>query len=250
MPDRNPGTIKFKKMINRQRISPRLWDYSCPVMKSHLSAFLFFKHLVLSEGRARVLDIGCGFKPWLELFPKGRLEYVGVDFDRERSDAEVAGSAEALPFGEGEFDAIICSEVLEHVADVQKALAELRRVAKNGAPVYITSPFMFPNHGIPHDYQRFTRYFYLSVFSADEVLWLKETNSSAATMFLMPNFFLESSPFWAMKGVKSICYVLMNSLAWLADRATETAIRLLGSRFREAFYRMPAGYSLVVRLKK
>ncbi|NQU10570.1 methyltransferase domain-containing protein [bacterium] len=61
----------------------------------------------------------------------------------------------ALPFGRGVLDGILCSEVLEHVADYRVAIAEIARVLRPGGRVLITCPFLYPLHG-PADYWRFT----------------------------------------------------------------------------------------------
>lgn len=250
MAGKDTGRASFKRTINRQRVSPRLWDYSYPVLRKNLRAFLFFRGLVLERPGAKLLDIGCGFKPWRELFPDGAAEYTGMDFDREASEADVAGRAEALPFGDSSFDAVICSEVLEHVWDLGKALSELRRVAKDGALLYVTAPFLFPVHGLPDDYRRLTRRFYQETFRGDEILWLEESNSSAAMLFLSVNFFLESTPFSALGPLKLPIYAIFSAAALLADAVTEALLAVAGERFRQAFYLMPAGYSLVVRLEK
>lgn len=250
MPDKEKKRASFKAAINRQRVAPNLGDYSYPVLRKNLAAFRFFMRLALERTGAKVLDIGCGFKPWLALFPSGGVEYTGVDADREASEADVAGRAEALPFGDSGFDAIICSEVLEHVWDLEKALSEIRRVARDGALLYVTTPFLFPVHGLPDDYRRLTKSFYLRTFGCDEVLWLKESNSSAAMPFLAANLFLESTPFSVLGPLKIPVYAVFNAAALAADAVTRALVALMGERFRQAFYLMPAGYSAVIRLKK
>lgn len=240
----------FAALINRQRLAPSLLDYSYLSLKGNLEAFLFFRELVLRRPGARILDVGCGFKPWRRLFPAAGVEYVGVDADPAVSEADAVGSAEKLPFGDSAFDAVICSEVLEHVGDLPAALAELRRVACDGALLYISSPFMFPVHGLPDDYQRLTGRYYRRTFSGDELLWLRESNSSAAMVFMSVNLFIESTPFSVYRRLKAPVYALFNAGALLGEFFTGLALRLLGEKFRHAFYSMPAGYSVVVRLKK
>ena len=250
MNSKEKDRASFRAKINRQRISPNLGDYSYPVLRKSLAAFCFFRRVLANLPGAKVLDIGCGFRPWLALFPEGTVEYTGVDSDRDASEADVAGRAEELPFGDSCFDAVICSEVLEHVWDLEKALSEIRRVAKDGALLYVTTPFLFPVHGLPDDYRRLTGRFYLRNFGGDEVLWLKESNSSAAMPFLAVNFFLESTPFAAFGPIKLPVYAFFNMAALAADFATKALVALIGERFRQSFYLMPAGYSAVIRLKK
>lgn len=52
----------------------------------------------------------------------------------------IAGDAERLPFPSDTFDGIICTEVLEHIFNKQKALHEIARVLKPGGEVFLTTP--------------------------------------------------------------------------------------------------------------
>jgi SAM-dependent methyltransferase len=54
------------------------------------------------------------------------------------------GNALHLPFGSGVFDAVICSEVLEHIPDDHGVLQEIRRVMKPGTLLAISVPRYFP----------------------------------------------------------------------------------------------------------
>jgi SAM-dependent methyltransferase len=56
----------------------------------------------------------------------------------------VRGDATALPFPDATFDAVVTSEVLEHIPDDVGALAELRRVVRRGGLVAVTVPSWFP----------------------------------------------------------------------------------------------------------
>ena len=92
---------------------------------------------------ARLLDAGCGTGGNLAAFGPGR----GIDPAREAVEAcrargldVVQGGLEALPFGDGEFDLILATDVLEHVDDDAAALRELRRVAAAGALLVVTVP--------------------------------------------------------------------------------------------------------------
>src|SRR5919108_4230868 len=60
----------------------------------------------------RLLDVGCGVKPYLPIFEAGAREYVGVDVDNEAAD--LAGPAEPLPVPDARFDLVLCTQVLDH----------------------------------------------------------------------------------------------------------------------------------------
>ena len=102
---------------------------------------------------AKTLDIGCGGAPYAKYFPNR------VGFDHAAGpDVDVVGDAHHLPFQDGEFERILCTEVLEHLLDPAKAIAEMRRVLQPGGMLILTTGFVFPLHDAPHDYWRFTRY--------------------------------------------------------------------------------------------
>lgn len=58
------------------------------------------------------------------------------------------------------FDLVICGEVLEHVPNPVPVLAEAHRLLKPGGYFLATVPFLFRIHADPHDYGRYTDYFW------------------------------------------------------------------------------------------
>lgn len=64
--------------------------------------------------------------------------------------------ADAIPVVDDSFDAVILSEVLEHLWEPDKALREIARILRPGGHVLATIPFLFPVHGDPGDFQRWT----------------------------------------------------------------------------------------------
>jgi SAM-dependent methyltransferase len=108
-----------------------------------------------SFGRYRVLDVGCGAKPYEPLFSPHAASYVGVDpVDNPR--AELKGYVEALPVDDGSFDVVLCNQVLEHCDDPALAVRELRRVAAPGGRVLASTHGVMPYHPSPTDYWRWT----------------------------------------------------------------------------------------------
>lgn len=107
----------------------------------------FLRYLDPQPGE-RVLDVGCGVGYFVSLLRQSGACIWGVDIDLSsiRSAIQTIGGyflvarGEQLPFADGTFDKLLCSEVLEHIADDAHAVAELQRVAKVGATVVITVP--------------------------------------------------------------------------------------------------------------
>src|SRR5207249_3560370 len=81
----------------------------------------------------RVLDVGCGVKPYYPFFRPYASEYVGVDVV-ENPAADLQGAVESLPAEDGSFDLVLCIQVLEHAEDPAQGVRELRRVVAPGGP--------------------------------------------------------------------------------------------------------------------
>lgn len=106
-------------------------------------------YLELRDG-LRVLDCGCGMGFYLLAMGKlWDLRLVGLDGDPDRLrqaasrsvPAElVLGDAQQLPFADASFDAVLMSEVLEHVPDDGLALREVSRVLKPGGVLAVSVP--------------------------------------------------------------------------------------------------------------
>jgi SAM-dependent methyltransferase len=109
----------------------------------------------IPEG-SRVLDAACGSAAncvWL----LGRVEYFGVDISlsglkrAQRAEIHLAcADAEALPFGEGTFDAVLSTYALEHSANPVQLLKELVRTVRIGGRIVLLGPawdfpFWYPN---------------------------------------------------------------------------------------------------------
>ena len=107
-----------------------------------------------SRCEGRVLDLGCGDKPFQKYLTN--TEYVG--FDRSALFADVQGDALSLPFADSNFDHVLSTQVLEHVPNPFKFVSEIGRVLKDGGSALITTNMMWNLHVGPDDYFRFTRF--------------------------------------------------------------------------------------------
>jgi SAM-dependent methyltransferase len=106
-------------------------------------------------GSYRLLDVGCGEKPYEPLFAPFASSYVGVD-PVENPRAELRGSVEALPIEDASFDVVLCNQVLEHCDDPRAAVHELRRVTGPGGRVLASTHGVMAYHPSPTDYWRWT----------------------------------------------------------------------------------------------
>ena len=98
-------------------------------------------------GSPRLLDIGCSLGFTVEAAAAGGWDAQGVDispeavdFCRQRQlDCRLTAALE-LPFEDGRFDVLTAWHVIEHVADVARALAEWRRVLRPGGLLVLETP--------------------------------------------------------------------------------------------------------------
>lgn len=112
---------------------------------------------VLPSLRGKVLDVGCGEKPYA-VWMTGVEQHVGVDvFPGPRVDTVITPE-QRWPFDDTSFDAVLCTQVLEHVSDLDHVLAEIHRLLKPGGRLVVTVPFLYNQHGAPNDYRRFSLY--------------------------------------------------------------------------------------------
>ena len=95
----------------------------------------------------RVLDVGCGIGAWAHALQPHGVEWTGCEAEASFVEKMIAAGMPAikvdgpLPFEDDAFDATICIEVLEHVADMRPFLHEVARVSKRGGI------FSVPNFG-------------------------------------------------------------------------------------------------------
>lgn len=107
------------------------------------------------------LDVGCGLRPYESSFPAD--SYIGVDIETSGRVPTLKApdffyNGRELPFPEGSFDGVLCTQVLEHVSDPRNLLAEMHRVIKPGGGLILSLPFVWQEHEEPYDFFRFTRF--------------------------------------------------------------------------------------------
>ena len=123
---------------------------------------------VAPRARGRLLDVGCGEKPYEAIFRPYVTEYLGIEheatFALTAAAARISGlggpdlvyDGRRLPFEDRTFDTVLNVQVLEHTPTPGALVAEMARVLKDDGLLILSAPFQFRLHEEPHDYFRYS----------------------------------------------------------------------------------------------
>jgi SAM-dependent methyltransferase len=108
----------------------------------------------------KILDVGCGKKPYQQLFQA--TEYIGLEYDspenRKKKHADFYYDGRVFPFESNSFDSLVINQVFEHVFNPDDFLKESLRVLKPGGKLLMTVPFVWDEHEQPHDFARYSSF--------------------------------------------------------------------------------------------
>jgi SAM-dependent methyltransferase len=106
-----------------------------------------------------LLDIGCGNKPYEKMFQGKISSYTGCDvMQSSEQKVDIICSATALAVADASCDTVLCTQVIEHVADHRALLREANRVLRSNGVLILSGPMYWPLHEEPHDFFRFTEH--------------------------------------------------------------------------------------------
>lgn len=190
--------------------------------------------------QARVLDFGCGTRPYEAWFAAAGADYRGADIDGAH---EVAiGADGTLGCGDGEYDVVASFQVLEHVWDIATYLREARRALRPGGSLLLSTHGSWLYHPHPSDYRRWTaeglrrevesRGFDLLRMEAvvGPLAWTTVFRALGAVQYL------KRLPL-AGGSLAALAAVLYNARAWLEDRITPRAITAVNACTYVALFR-------------
>ena len=141
--DRPPLPTEEIARIRRERIEPRptQWDY---LHLEGLRRGLSDAFNAIRPSDRPWLDLFCGTKPYQPLIPANRV--WGVDLDRHFGGADVLSTV-PLPFRDGAFGVVLCSQALHLVDDPVSTVAEMSRVLAPDGRAVVTIPHLFIGEG-------------------------------------------------------------------------------------------------------
>jgi len=113
---------------------------------------------VRSLMRGVVLDLGgerIGRRGVFRPPENGSVRLIVANLD-PGTGPDLVCDAAAVALRDATVDVVVCSELLEHLADPDSALAEIARVLRPGGVLILSTPFLYRLHGDPQDFQRLT----------------------------------------------------------------------------------------------
>jgi 2-polyprenyl-6-hydroxyphenyl methylase / 3-demethylubiquinone-9 3-methyltransferase len=130
------------------RVAPEWWSETAKIYALHHlnePRFEYFDRYIPDWQGLSVLDVGCGGGFTCEFLAQRGAVVSGIDQSPklvEQAKRHAAlnqlainyqqGYGEQLPYADSAFDVVVCVDVLEHVADLQKTVSEIHRVLKPG----------------------------------------------------------------------------------------------------------------------
>ena len=127
--------------------------------RTYLHAFLARAGQTVRPGEL-VLDAGAGRAPYRDLFAHATYEtadFLAVKGKRYAQPDYVCDLAE-IPVADARFDHVVLTQVLEHIPEPARVLAELHRVLRTGGTLWLTAPLFYAEHERPYDFFRYTQF--------------------------------------------------------------------------------------------
>jgi SAM-dependent methyltransferase len=108
-----------------------------------------------------ILDAGAGEGVYKKLFSHCNYKAIDLAVGESQwnySNLDYIGALHEMPIDNDSFDAVLCTQVLEHLEWPRESVKEMYRVLKPGGKIYMTVPMAHPEHQVPYDFFRYTSY--------------------------------------------------------------------------------------------
>ena len=137
-------------------------QFIVPLLRQHIEQILL-TYAKPTSLHPRALDVGCGRQPFRKDLEALGYTYVSIDAQQnlEESVDVVCEIDKPLPpelINHGSFDGILCTEVMEHVANWDVTCSNFTQLLAPGGRLFITCPHFYQLHEEPYDFWRATPY--------------------------------------------------------------------------------------------
>lgn len=123
--------------------------------KKHLQKFIYSSIDQYITANSVVADVGCGTQPMRPYIEAKGCKYIGLDmFQNPKNTVDIICSATSIKLPDCSVEHILCTEVIEHVSDIDKVFSEFSRILKPDGYIILSCPFLFYLHHEPYDFNR------------------------------------------------------------------------------------------------
>jgi len=119
------------------------------------------KKAIKSYAKGKMLDVGCGTKPYKKIAKPYVTEHIGLDHEKtthNKSNIDIFAEADNIPLPDNSFNTILATSILEHIEEPDKIISEMNRLLKSEGYCIITTPLFWHLHEEPRDFYRYTKY--------------------------------------------------------------------------------------------
>jgi SAM-dependent methyltransferase len=219
--------------------------------RTYLHRFLVRAGETVQPGEL-VLDAGSGQAPYRRLFAHAQYEtadFVAVKGKKYRQPDYVCDLAR-IPVDDARFDHVLLTQVLEHIPEPAKVLAELHRVLRPGGTLWLTAPLFYAEHERPFDFFRYTQYGLRRLledagFAVREVDWMEGYLGTLSYQAKLLSRSLPSSRADYGGGVRGLALACGAKLSKRAARRAANGLANLDLRYKFTARGLPKNYQVV-----
>lgn len=221
--------------------------------RTYLHRFLARAGQAVQPGQL-VLDAGSGRAPYRDLFAHARYEtadFLAVKGKTYTEQDYVCDLAE-IPVEDARFDHVLLTQVLEHIPEPARVLAELHRVLKPGGTLWLTAPLFYVEHERPYDFFRYTQFGLRHLvegagFDVEEVEWMEGYLGTLSYQARVMSKCLPSSPGDYGGGPGGLALALAAKVSKRAGRRVADGLARLDLKYKHVGKGLPKNYQLVAR---
>lgn len=206
---------KIKSYILRQQFDPGILGIFINPFYIVRKELIKTMRKFSSKVQGRVLDVGCGHRPYEKIFSKA-TEYVGLEYDSPKNRARFKNidawyDGNKFPFASESFDSVILTQVLEHVFNPDEFLLEINRILKKNGIILISVPFAWDEHEQPHDFARYSSFGLKHLLSKSgfEVIDHVKTVTDIRMIFQLAGCYIHKKVSWIKSYKIRLCFYIL-----------------------------------------
>lgn len=204
-----------------------------------------YEAMLKKHASGRLLDLGCGNVPLYEMYRNYVTDNMCIDWSNSLHENPFIDDEfdlnEPVPFESEQFDTILCTDVMEHIAHPANLMREIARLLCPKGKLLLSVPFMYWLHEEPYDYFRYTEYA-LTNYCKQNNLTILELESFGGICEIIAD--LTAKTIMIRFGHKPRLSKLMSAVHLMVSQWLCWIGRGLSARTRK---KMPLGYYLVAQ---